>query len=618
MEGEDKGAMRGGKAGAEKGGSDKHSKTSTSANKSAVVNAPARSEPHANREKRKDVGGPDRTGKVAKLIHRDGRNVQNEEDRKARSMVNTGVSGGVPLSKFVDLESYMEPSKYLRLHKLSQVEPEQAHVLRLDIEHQVIQRFEDFEAFFAWFKAHRDDIMQRVKLRPGVIRLLSMTDRDDMMQELLDGDLLKGKSSSKEGVQVSEALWSNVVKWLSSKGEIDRALEMVNQMREANIVPRVRTYLGALTYLSEKAQSQKDLDYIRQIHGTMEELKVDLRDEEDVYHLYFNCCLRVAKAAKANEDLSLQRLALSIFDDLLVNWFFKSNHVPGAKTTDILRERVEIDPDHTWEVTDDVVVDADSGKCGCCSETLASIEPSPEKIEAMLPDLIEYLKTTMHNRMDRDAAIESFDRKINVPYDVLIDAANIAHYKQNFGNRPRWSFVQLQQVLDAIGPDKHKLVVMHRMHTGKRHMTEAGNREAWRKLTQDPSVTICTIESGNDDLFWLLAAMKANVPFVSNDFLRDHVHTLLSSPEYLEWKERHQAYYRMYRLDALSCQNIDLYWPPKFSIRAQATQSCWHLPYRVVDLVDFSENENALPGNIPDDFRWVCFRRASSSSNGKT
>mmetsp|Transcript_15334 Transcript_15334/g.27361 ORF Transcript_15334/g.27361 Transcript_15334/m.27361 type:complete len:254 (+) Transcript_15334:188-949(+) len=205
--------------------------------------------------------------------------------------------------------------------------------------------------------------------------------------------------------------------------------------------------------------------------------------------------------------------------------------------------------------------------------------------------------------------------------DVILDAANIAYYKQNFQDGG-WSFPQLLQIIDELDPKMHKLIIMHVLHR-KSDTRDPINKAAYDALMKRTDCTMQLVYNGNDDLYWAYAALRLGVPFVSNDFMRDHFYSIFSDSTFLEWKEQHQIFFHAFRDDRFNCKGISLKWPPKVALRAQRAQDSYHF----MELKD-STQDNApeadllFPESDPllltqrsvDGFSWTCFHSKTSKS----
>ncbi|KAG2498420.1 hypothetical protein HYH03_003678 [Edaphochlamys debaryana] len=197
-----------------------------------------------------------------------------------------------------------------------------------------------------------------------------------------------------------------------------------------------------------------------------------------------------------------------------------------------------------WRVERGVAVE-EGGRCEAAGGTLALIDLEDEDWERFAAAIANLARSNMGGRAkDFDAFAEWYDR--NGPYDVLVDAANVAFFGQNHeGGGFSWPQIQaMHGLLTARFPAKKILVMLHckRLNdAGANTPTVKRFLEGLRKARS----FYYTPPGANDDWFWLYACVKAKRAglLISNDLLRDHIFSLLRPKHFLKWKERHIANY---------------------------------------------------------------------------
>ncbi|GIL84255.1 hypothetical protein Vretimale_15878 [Volvox reticuliferus] len=197
-----------------------------------------------------------------------------------------------------------------------------------------------------------------------------------------------------------------------------------------------------------------------------------------------------------------------------------------------------------WEVVRDAAV-TETGWCAAADASVKVVDLEDKDWEAFVTAIAQLARTNMGNRAaDFDSYVQWYER--NGPYDILVDAANVAFYAQNReGGGFNWRQVQhMYELLRQRFPGKKILVMVHRKRTQDEVAQAPGVPEFLGLLRRNKSFYY-TPPGANDDWFWLYACVRAkhNGLLVSNDELRDHIFSLLRPKHFLKWKERHIAHY---------------------------------------------------------------------------
>ncbi|GLC37152.1 hypothetical protein PLESTB_000985800 [Pleodorina starrii] len=197
-----------------------------------------------------------------------------------------------------------------------------------------------------------------------------------------------------------------------------------------------------------------------------------------------------------------------------------------------------------WRVLRGVSV-AEDGQCQAAGGSLKVIDLEDKDWEAFATAIGELARKNMGQRSgDFDTFVQWYDR--NGPYDILVDAANVAFFGQNFeGGGFNWRQVQdMVELLKTRFEGKKILVMVHRKRVNDQEARAPHVQSFLEKLRRTKSF-YNTPPGANDDWFWLYACVRSkhNGLLVSNDELRDHIFSLLRPKHFLKWKQRHIAHY---------------------------------------------------------------------------
>jgi hypothetical protein len=157
-----------------------------------------------------------------------------------------------------------------------------------------------------------------------------------------------------------------------------------------------------------------------------------------------------------------------------------------------------------------------------------------------------WLQKTTGPVRDVPNAVEDSEKR---PFDVILDAANIGYFKQNYGKAPK--HVDYQQIdwivrrFTEAPENKRVLVVLHERHFSPTLMPIWARPivDRWQQTGASSNVSLYKAPAGcNDDWFWLHAGLWCGKQcmVVTNDEMRDHHFQMLSHGSFLRWKERHQ------------------------------------------------------------------------------
>ena len=196
----------------------------------------------------------------------------------------------------------------------------------------------------------------------------------------------------------------------------------------------------------------------------------------------------------------------------------------------------------TWS-TGMCTVRAD-GYCERCDDTLQAIDLDDGEYAEFARGISSLAEKQGKRPDDFHGFVKWLDE--HGPFGVIIDAANVAFYNQNFESGG-FNFSQIEAVVDRVSadyPDLKPLVVLHVNRTRGPAASAPKARALLQTLTEQNRFFAAPMGS-NDDWYWMYAAVVAGTEgiLVSNDEMRDHLFNLLAPKYFKKWKQRHQMRY---------------------------------------------------------------------------
>ena len=184
------------------------------------------------------------------------------------------------------------------------------------------------------------------------------------------------------------------------------------------------------------------------------------------------------------------------------------------------------------------------GYCERCDDTLRAIDLDENEYAQFARGISSLAKKQGKHAGDFDAFVKWLDE--HGPFGVVIDAANVAFYNQNFESGG-FNFSQIEAVVDRVTadyPHLKPLVVLHINRTRGPAASTPKAKALLKTLTERKQFQAAPMGS-NDDWYWMYAAVAAGSKgiLVSNDEMRDHLFNLLAPKYFKKWKQRHQMRY---------------------------------------------------------------------------
>ncbi|KAG2423996.1 hypothetical protein HXX76_014822 [Chlamydomonas incerta] len=197
-----------------------------------------------------------------------------------------------------------------------------------------------------------------------------------------------------------------------------------------------------------------------------------------------------------------------------------------------------------WQVLRSVAVER-GGRCEAAGGSLRVIDLAEAEWESFAAAIAGLARSNMGGRAGEFDSFAAWYGR-NGPYDILVDAANVAYYGQNReGGGFTWGQIQaMYDMLRRRFPAKRILVMLHRNRLKDPEANTPAVQAFLARLRGSKAFTY-TPPGANDDWFWLYACVRAKRRglLVSNDLLRDHIFSLLRPKHFLKWKQRHIARY---------------------------------------------------------------------------
>lgn len=259
----------------------------------------------------------------------------------------------------------------------------------------------------------------------------------------------------------------------------------------------------------------------------------------------------------------------------------------------------------------------EDGYCERCDDTLQAIDLDDCEYSQFAKGIASLAKR--HGKRT-----DEFDNFVNWleehgPFGIIIDAANVAFYNQNFESGG-FNFAQIEAVVERVGsdhPDLKPLVVLHINRTRGPAASTPKARALLKRLTEQNKFYAAPMGS-NDDWYWMYAAVVAGEKgiLVSNDEMRDHLFNLLAPKYFNKWKQRHQMRYSFNGdPSTLSFES-----PPPFTrctqmLRKRSGETSWMFPIgRIASDVSGGNSDHntgddsAAGGGVGEGADWLCCR----------
>ncbi|KAL6629553.1 hypothetical protein ACP70R_029318 [Stipagrostis hirtigluma subsp. patula] len=383
----------------------------------------------------------------------------------------------------------------------------------------------------------------------------------------------------KERVQMSEAALTAKARMAMSLGNGDMAFEVVKQMKDLGITPKLRSYGPALTAFCNSGDVEKAFE----VEAHMLESGVTPKEPE------LETLLRASVVARRGDKVyyllhkfrTTVRQVSASTAELFEAWFRSSTASKvGKRKWDAGTVANSIKNNGggwhglgwlgrgKWTITRSNI--DKNGVCLACGEKLSIIDLDPEETEDFAT-----LVAKLAIKRERNLNFQNFQKWLEKhgPFEAIVDAANVGLFSHR-----HISLSKVNAVADAIRQRfpsrKWPLIVLHNKHLTGEHMKKPSNHKLVEKWKQE-SCIYATPTGSNDDWYWLYAAIKCKCLIITNDEMRDHIFQILEEDFFPKWKERHQVHFTFED----GCVTFQM--PPPCSVVIQELESDkghWHIP----------------------------------------
>ncbi|OMO87980.1 hypothetical protein CCACVL1_08621 [Corchorus capsularis] len=402
-----------------------------------------------------------------------------------------------------------------------------------------------------------------------------------------------------DNVPMNEATLTAVARMGMAMGNGHMAFDMVKQMKQLGLNPRLRSYGPALSVFCSTGDVDKAFDVEKHMleHGVQPEepeleallrVSVEAGKGDKVYYMLHKLRTSVRKVSPSTADI-------------IVKWFeSKAASRVGKRTMHrrLIKKAIENGGGGwhgqgwlgkgRWNVSRTTI--GENALCKCCGEKLALIDLDPVETEKFAESV-----ASIAIKREKHFSFQKFQKWLDYhgPFEAVIDAANVGLFSQRKFKSSKVNAV-VNGIRQKLPSKKWPLIVLHnRRITGKMMDEPAVNKELIEKW-QNADALYATPTGSNDDWYWLYAAIKFKCLIVTNDEMRDHTFQLLGNDFFPKWKERHHVHF------SFSNSGPVFHMPPPFSVVIQESEKGhWHIP--IASELDYDTERT-----------WLCITRADS------
>ncbi|CAL0313867.1 unnamed protein product [Lupinus luteus] len=404
-------------------------------------------------------------------------------------------------------------------------------------------------------------------------------------------------------VQMNEAALTSVARMAMSMGDGDMAFEMVMQMKNWGISPRLRSYGPALWTFCNNGEIDKAFEVEKHM------LENGVYPEEPELEALLRVSIGASKGDKVYYVLHklrscVRKVSLSIAY-LIIDWF-KCKHASriGKRKWDkrLMKEAMENNGGGwhgqgwlgrgKWEISHTTI--GNSGVCNCCGVQLTTIDLDLIETENFAKSLASFAIMR-----EKKSNFEKFQKWLDTygPFDAVVDAANVGLFGQRVFNPSKINDV-VNGISKKLHSKKFPLIILHNKRIKGEKVDQPINRaliDRWNNA----DALYATPTGSNDDWYWLYAAIKFKCLIVTNDEMRDHLFQLLGNDFFPKWKERHQVHF------SFTDTGPEFHMPPPCSVVTQESEEGhWHIPI---------ESEH----NYESERTWLCVTRGKAGMVGQ-
>lgn len=366
------------------------------------------------------------------------------------------------------------------------------------------------------------------------------------------------KDMTERGIQPNEICYTALARMAARQGDASAALDIAKRVSQSGSAPRLRCFVPALTAFANFGDGPGAFMVDEEIE------KAGLEPGETEFGLL----LHAAAGSSGSEEVPWSRVEgvlrrmgreLTVLDNDTL-----------AKAERCFTSRHDL----SWEVST-CQVDPD-GACALAGGTVKAIDLSTAEYNEFLNGIADLAKKHERHPNDFQSFVKWLDA--NGPFGVVVDAANVAFFGQNFDSGG-FNFSQIAAVVDklrSLHPDKKPLVVLHVART-KSATAQAAEAATFLQKLRDEGMFYATPQGSNDDWYWMYAAVSTGSKglVVSNDEMRDHMFQMLAPRYFGKWKQKHQLRYKFSGFP----NKLSFEYPAPYTTCVQQLESgAWMLP----------------------------------------
>ncbi|KAL7599712.1 hypothetical protein Lser_V15G24147 [Lactuca serriola] len=449
---------------------------------------------------------------------------------------------------------------------------------------------ENFEGFQTL-----DDLIHLINDHKGSTTRTGIKVSENLKEYALKRGFEIYKQMVSDEVEMNEAILTSLARMAMSRNDGQMAFDLVKQMKDLGINPRLRSYGPALSVFCNNGNLEKAFEVEEHMlcHGVYPEepeleallrVSIEASRSDKVYYLLHKLRKSVRKVSRSTADV-------------IEKWFkSKSASRIGKRKWDqrLIDEAVENGGggwhgvgwlgSGKWNVVRSVV--GKDGLCKCCGEKLATIDLDPIETELFAESVAKIAR-----ERERNSSFEKFQKWLDYygPYEAVVDGANVGLFSQRRFKPSKVNTISngIRQMLPS---KKWPLIILHNKRIYDNKMDEGINKALFEKW-KNADALYATPTGSNDDWYWLYAAIKFKCLLVTNDEMRDHLFQLLGNDFFPKWKERHQVRFHFSEMGPV------YHMPPPCSVVIQESRKGhWHIPIA-------SEQESE------EEREWMCVTR---------
>lgn len=315
-----------------------------------------------------------------------------------------------------------------------------------------------------------------------------------------------------EKVQMNEATLTSVARMAMALGNGDMAFDVVKQMKQDGINPKLRSYGPALSVFCNNGDIDKAFIVEQQM------LENGIYPEEPELEALLKVSIEAGRSEKVYYLLHMLREGVRQVSpstaDLIDKWFNSkvASRVGKRKWNERSIQKAIRNGGGGWHgqgwlgngkwTVSRAIVGPD-GCCKCCAEKLVTIDLDPEETEKFAKSVASI---AVHR--ERNSSFQKFQRWLDYygPFEAVIDGANVGLYSQR-KFRPSKVNAVVNGIRQMLPSKKWPLIVLHNKRITGDKMDEPFNRSLIEKWKNADAI-YATPTGSNDDWYWLYAAIK--------------------------------------------------------------------------------------------------------------